>query len=64
MASAHIIRFFISSPLSFHEEVCGNEEIQFRHINQLELKLRTKESDRRENNLDTGRSPEPRAHTT
>lgn len=68
MASAHIITFSISGPLSFHEEVCGNskkKKIQLRHINPLEIKLRTDESDRHGNNVDTGRSPGAKsAHNT
>lgn len=41
------------------------KKIQLRHINPLEIKLRTDESDRHGNNVDTGRSPGAKsAHNT
>lgn len=70
MASAHIITFSISGPLSFHEEVCGNSKNKNKntvktHKSPLEIKLRTGESDRHGNNVDTGRSPGAKsAHNT
>lgn len=51
MASAHIIRFSISSPFSFHEEVCRKEEIQLRHINLFEVELRTEANEKKKQGI-------------
>lgn len=43
----------------------GTKKIQLRHINLIEVKLHTDESDRHGNNIDTGRSPGAKsAHNT
>ena len=57
VAGAHIVRRPVSSPLSFHEKVCGGEENQLVHMNPLRLKLRTEERQRRRGAiLEAGRS--------
>lgn len=43
MARAHIGGFSISSPFSFHEEVCKQEEKPLVHMNPRKRRLRTAE---------------------